>query len=180
MSEDHEYIKATIKFNEDPATVFDALQDFESFQEYSDGVRIAGRGDGSEGTRYYIQFKQRILDIPARYEARARVTGFDEPNRVDWEVTKDLDMWGSWAVDAADDGGSVATLEVNMNLDNSDLGALPAPGGATANDILDALWPMLFDEGEGLLEELTEDIEGTRRTPDIVIEDASQLFEGRF
>lgn len=166
-----------VTFNAPIQTVFDSLTDFDQFEDYTDAARIAVRGEGV-GTRCYINLQKRVLDIPARYTVRTRLTELDKPNHVAWEVTQDLDVWGGYELDAVDDGKTKVTLFFNIDTDASNLDALPAPPGASPRDMVEMVLPTFMSESSGVLEGLTEHIEGSPREPDVTVTEASSLFDG--
>ena len=155
--------------------VFETLTTFDRFEDYTDAARIAVRGEGV-GTRCYINLQKRVLDIPARYTVRAKLTEMEEPTKVGWEVTQDLDIWGGYEL-SENEGETTIQLSFNIDLGDSDLDALPAPPGASPEEIVQMVLPALGSESSGILRGLTEDIEGEPRKPKVTVRESSTLFE---
>jgi len=78
-----------------PEEVYEFLVDFPGYADYSKYLeRVKSDGDGSPGTRYALRFSW----WKVTYTAHTRVTDADPPNRIDWEVIKDMNAHGHWLV----------------------------------------------------------------------------------
>ncbi len=103
----------------DPEEVYEFLLDFPGYARYSkylDGVRTI-EGDGGPGTRYALRFAWWKVS----YTAHSRVTGVEPPERIDWEITKDIDAGGRWRVTpvtgADGDAGSDGDVDADADSD---------------------------------------------------------------
>ena len=78
------------------AEVYEFLLDFPRYTRLSKHLReVTQDGDGSPGTEYDLTFAWWKLS----YTAHSRVTDVDPPDRIDWELTQDLDAHGSWLLE---------------------------------------------------------------------------------
>ncbi len=174
----------------DPDTVYEFLVEFPRYARYSkylQEVRTV-EGDGGPGTRYLLTFAWWKLT----YTARSRVTGVDPPNRIDWEITKDIDAGGCWRVtptggdgagagadgDRDDDGDPVCevALEVEFDPSSASPDALDLPRLVSFDWVLKKAIPLIRTEAERVVERAVRDLEGSTRDVDLdVYVDSDQI-----
>ncbi len=87
----------------DPEDVYAFLLDFPRYADYSEYLREVRtlEGEGGPNTRYALTFAWWKIT----YTAHSRVTGVEPPERIDWEITKDIDAGGCWRVTPAEADG---------------------------------------------------------------------------
>lgn len=160
-----------------PEEVYDFLLDFPRYADYSEHLTgVTADGDGSPGTRYDLRFEWWKLS----YTLRSEVTEVDPPNRIDWEVVKDLRARGRWDVetldelpaDAPDDAevASRVTLTVRFDADSAH-GVLDLPRFVSFDWVIDRVRPKVLDEAEGVVERIVADLEGRRRPVELRVRD---------
>ena len=160
-----------------PEEVYEFLLDFPRYADYSEHLTgVTADGDGSPGTRYSLRFEWWKLS----YTLRSEVTEVDPPNRIDWEVVKDLRARGRWTVeeldelpaDAPDDAevGSRVTLTVTFDADSA-RGVLDLPMFVSFDWVIDKIRPKVMDEAEGVVSRIVADLEGRRRPVELRVRD---------
>lgn len=156
-----------------PQEVYDVLVDFEDYPKYTQYVdSVTRRGDGGEGTEFGISFGWWKLS----YTAWSRVTGLDEPNRIEWELTKDIDADGSWQIEnvtdeAEEDVEAVTrvTMDVQFQVSKSGSKILDLPRFVSFGWVVDRVKPLIFKEARSVLENLVYELEGEKRAPVLTI-----------
>jgi uncharacterized membrane protein len=159
----------------DPEEVYEFLLDFPGYARYSkylDGVRTI-EGDGGPGTRYALRFAWWKIT----YTAHSRVTGVEPPERIDWEITKDIDAGGCWRVTPVTDadGGENAgdspvcevALEVEFDPGSASPDALDLPRLVSFDWVLKKAVPLIRSEAERVVQRAVRDLEGSTRTVDL-------------
>jgi hypothetical protein len=170
----------------DPEEVYEFLLDFPGYARYSkylDDVRTL-RGDGGPGTRYALTFAWWKIT----YTAHSRVTGVEPPERIDWEITKDIDAGGRWRVTASEsDGGEAAgrddaagdavgtadspgcevALEVEFDPGSASPDALDLPRLVSFDWVLKKAIPLIRTEAERVVQRAVRDLEGSTRDVDL-------------
>ena len=160
-----------------PEEVYEFLLDFPRYADYSAHLTgVTADGDGSPGTRYALRFEWWKLS----YTLRSEVTEVDPPERIDWEVVKDLRARGRWTVealdelpaDAPDDAevGSRVTLTVTFDADSA-RGVLDLPRFVSFDWVIDKVRPKVMDEAEGVVARIVADLEGRRRPVELRVRD---------
>ncbi len=157
-----------------PEEVYEFIVDFPRYSAYSKHLSEVTRdGDGGVGTDYRLRFTWWKLG----YTARTRVTDVDPPNRIDWEVTKDLRAHGRWEVEAAPeaappdaDAASRVTLVVTYDPDSAEAGVLDLPMLVSLDWVLDRVSDLVVREGERVVERIVADLEGERRDVELTVE----------
>ncbi|QLC34063.1 SRPBCC family protein [Halarchaeum sp. CBA1220] len=169
--------------------VYDFLLDFPGYADYSKHLEsVRADGDGGPGTEYHLTFAWWKLD----YTLHSRVTDVERPERIDWEVTKDLDAAGQWlveepeaddgrsdagggATDEGDAGGEGATgdadacrvrLVVTYDPNSAD-GVLDLPMFVSLDWVIEKVADLVVEEGERVVERVVADLEGERRRVDL-------------
>lgn len=151
--------------------VFAFLRDFPGYARYSKYLEsIKGFGDGEEGTEYELRFAWWKLS----YTARSRVTGFDPPERIDWELTKDIDARGYWLVEEADapEGQTAAsrvTFRAEFAPESADTDAISLPSLVSWSWVIEKAKPKIQSEAERVVRRAVADIEGRRRDIELTI-----------
>ena len=160
-----------------PEEVYDLLIDVPRYADYSEHLTgVIVDGDGSPGTRYGLRFEWWKLS----YTLRSEVTAVDPPNRIDWEVVKDLRARGRWSVEALDDlpadapadveVASRVTLRVAFDADSA-RGVLDLPTFVSFDRVVDRIRPKVMDEAESAVERIVADLEGRRRPVELRVRD---------
>ncbi|MDB9302141.1 SRPBCC family protein [Halorubrum ezzemoulense] len=161
----------------DPEDVYAFLLDFPQYANYSEYLREVETvtGDGGPGTRYALTFAWWKIS----YTARSEVTGVEPPERIDWEITKDIDAGGCWRVTptSTDGGGAAAeetddapcevALEVEFDPGSASPDALNLPRLVSFDWVLKKAIPLIRSEAERVVERAVRDLEGSRRDVDL-------------
>ena len=156
---------------------YDFLVDFPGYANYSEHLKdiVQRRGDGGAGTRYALRFAWWKVS----YTAHSRVTGVEPPERIDWEITKDIDAGGRWRVtqpetgDGATDGGSAddapceVALEVEFDPSSASPDALDLPRLVSFDWVVKKAVPLIRGEAERVVERAVRDLEGSSRDVDL-------------
>jgi len=172
----------------DPEEVYEFLRDFPGYARYSkylDDVRTV-EGDGGPGTRYALTFAWWKVD----YTAHSLVTGVEPPERIDWEITKDIDAGGCWRVtpldggdaedadtgespddDDADSGDDEprceVALEVEFDPGSASPAALDLPRLVSFDWVVKKAVPLIRSEAERVVQRAVRDLEGSTRTVEL-------------
>ena len=163
-----------------PEDVYDFLLDFPQYANYSEYLSevTTVSGDGGPGTQYALRFAWWKVS----YTARSEVTGVESPERIDWEITKDIDAAGRWRVtppetDGGDehtsDGGSSddapceVALEVEFDPGSASPDALDLPRLVSFDWVLKKAIPLIKSEAERVVERAVQDLEGSTREVDL-------------
>ncbi|QAU12560.1 SRPBCC family protein [Halorubrum sp. BOL3-1] len=175
----------------DPEKVYTFLLDFPQYANYSEYLRevITVSGDGGPGTRYALTFAWWKIS----YTARSEVTGVEPPERIDWEITKDVDAGGCWRVtpleagdgdeDASDDDSTddadpseapatddapcEVALEIEFDPGSASPDALDLPRLVSFDWVLKKAIPLIRGEAERVVERAVQDLEGSTRDVDL-------------
>ena len=156
----------------DPEEVYEFLLDFPGYARYSkylDNVATI-EGDGGPGTRYALRFAWWKIT----YTAHSRVTGVDPPERIDWEITKDIDAGGCWRVtprdpddssgtDAADSPVCEVALEVQFDPGSASPDALDLPRLVSFDWVVKKAVPLIRKEAERVVQRAVRDLEDSTR-----------------
>ncbi|EMA60402.1 type II toxin-antitoxin system RatA family toxin [Halorubrum kocurii] len=160
----------------DPEDVYAFLLDFPRYANYSEylrGVRTL-EGDGGPGTRYALTFAWWKIT----YTAHSLVTGVEPPERIDWEITKDIDAGGCWRVTPGEsDGGSddaadrpcEVALEVEFDPGSASSAALDLPRLVSFDWVLKKAIPLIRGEAERVVERAVRDLEDSTRDVDLEV-----------
>ena len=160
----------------DAEEVYEFLLDFPGYARYSkylDDVRTV-EGDGGPGTRYALRFAWWKIT----YTAHSRVTGVEPPERIDWEITKDIDAGGCWRVtpteqdhesdgDAADSPVCEVALEVEFDPGSASPDALDLPRLVSFDWVVKKAVPLIRSEAERVVQRAVRDLEGSTRNVDL-------------
>lgn len=152
-----------------PQDVYDVLIDFEDYPKYTQYVNnVKRRGDGGEGTEFGISFGWWKLS----YTAWSEVTGLDEPNLIEWELTKDIDADGRWEIEDVTDEAEAdveavtrVTIDVQFQVSKSGSKILDLPRFVRFGWVVDRVKPLIFKEARSVLQNLIYELEGEKRTP---------------
>jgi len=155
-----------------PDPIYEFLVDFPRYATLSDHLRrVRQDGDGSPGTRYYLEFAWWKLS----YTAHSRVTSVDPPTRIEWELTKDLDARGHWRIDGDEpvpddqDAASRVYLVIRFDPHSADSDALRLPRFVSLSWVIERVKPLVQDEAEAIVRRLVSDLEGEPREVDLEI-----------
>ncbi|OTE98604.1 SRPBCC family protein, partial [Halorubrum sp. SD612] len=162
----------------DPEDVYAFLLDFPRYANYSEYLREVRTvtGDGGPGTRYALTFAWWKIT----YTARSEVTGVEPPERIDWEITKDIDAGGRWRItppetgegdegadgtgnaDAgpSDDAPCEVALEVEFDPSSASSDALDLPRLVSFDWVLKKAIPLIRGEAERVVERAVRHLEG--------------------
>lgn len=165
---DVDTIEVTTAVERPPAAVFPVVRDVTTYPEYSRYLReVRERGDGGEGTRYVLRFGWWKL----AYDAHTRVTGVDEPHRLDWEVTRDVEADGQWRLDPEDDGAA-ATVRFLVSFDPESVSpsVVDLPRLVSFDRVVEKATDLIEAEGKRVVERVVADLEGERRDVDLTVE----------
>ncbi|WP_135819885.1 SRPBCC family protein [Halostella litorea] len=158
-----------------PEEVYEFLVDFPRYANYSEHLREVRRhGDGSPGTEYDLEFAWWKLS----YTARSRVVAAQRPERIDWELVKDIDAAGAWVVEAAADEAppdaetaSRVYLRIRFDVDSA-RGGIGLPRFVSFDWVVDKVKPKIRAEAEEIVERIVADLEGEPRPVDLEIHTA--------
>jgi uncharacterized membrane protein len=145
--------------------VYDFLVDFPRYARYSKHLtRVTRHGDGEPGTEYDLTFAWWKLS----YTARSRVTALSPPERIDWELVKDIDAQGHWAIeDEPVPEGKEAASRVRLRIDyhphSANENALNLPRFVSLSWVVKKVKPLVEKEAERVVERIVADLEGERR-----------------
>jgi len=149
--------------------VYDLLEDFERYDQYSEHLRRVRRfdGDGGAGTRYALEFAWWKLT----YTAESEVTDVDPPNRIDWRITKDIDAHGEWRVEPTngDETASDVVFVVNFDPGSANSSAIDLPLMVSFDWVLAKAIPLFQTEAEHVVERAVADLEGREREIDLEV-----------
>jgi len=152
-----------------PAEVHEFLLDFPGYAEYSEHLReVRQYGDGTPGTEYELDFAWWKLS----YTARSRVTGVENPARIDWRVIKDVDAVGRWDVERVDEETTRVALVVEYAPESADDDSLDLPRFVSLGWVVEKVKPKVKAEAERVVRRIVADLEGERREVDVAIETA--------
>ncbi len=169
----------------DPEAVYEFLLDFPGYARYSkylDDVRTI-EGDGGPGTRYALRFAW----WKVTYTAHSRVTGVEPPERIDWEITKDIDAGGCWRVTPTEpepgsdgnesgDPACEVALEVEFDPGSASPDALDLPRLVSFDWVVKKAVPLIRTEAERVVQRAVRDLEGSTRNVDLdVYVDSEQI-----
>ncbi len=180
------YLVSTVRTNVDrvevstvvylpPEEIYEFLEDFPGYANYSKYLQdVRARGEGKEGTRYTLRFAWWKLN----YTAHSEVTDTDPPERIDWEVIKDIHAQGFWRIDPLDeaerDGRDHACrvhFVVEFDTDTARSGALDLPRFVSVSWVIEKVKPLILQEAERIVERIVEDLEGDSRPVELTIHD---------
>ena len=167
----------------DPDDVYAFLLDFPRYARYSEYLREVRTtaGDGGPGTRYALTFAWWKIT----YTAHSRVIDVAPPERIDWEITKDIDAGGCWRVTPRSDGSAAGdsdsdravgdgdqpacevALEVEFDPSSASSDALDLPRLVSFNWVLKKAIPLIRTEAERVVERAVRDLEGSSRDVDL-------------
>lgn len=150
-----------------PEEVYDLLEDFERYDQYSEYLRQVRRvdGDGAAGTRYGLEFAWWKLT----YTAESEVTAVDPPTCIDWRITRDIDAHGQWRVEPldGDEEASEVVFEVNFDPGSANSTAIDLPLMVSFDWVLAKAIPLFQTEAERIVERAVADLEGRERDVDL-------------
>lgn len=157
-----------------PEEAYEFIMDFPRYARYSKYLnRVTQDGDGTPGTEYDLHFEWWKLS----YAARSRVTDTDPPERLDWQIIKDLDAAGYWHIEPLPDeeipAGRDEAVRVRLDIDfrpesaNSD--ALELPRFVNLSWVIEKVRPLIQEEAERVVRRIVADLEGERRDVDLRI-----------
>jgi uncharacterized protein YndB with AHSA1/START domain len=164
----------------DPEEVYAFLLDFPQYANYSEYLSEVRTitGDGGPGTRYALRFAWWKMS----YTAHSKVTGVEPPERIDWEITKDIDAGGRWRVtpletdggdeeagngDSTDAASCEVALEVEFDPSSASPDALDLPRLVSFDWVLKKAIPLIKGEAERVVERAVRDLEGSTRDVDL-------------
>ncbi|GAB3694415.1 SRPBCC family protein [Halorubrum pallidum] len=150
----------------DPHEVYEFLLDFPRYVHYTEYLRDVRTtaGDGGPGTRYALTFAWWKLT----YTAHSEVTDVEPPERIDWQITKDIDAGGCWRVTPSEESCVVA-LEVEFDPDSASADALDLPRLVSFDWVLKKAIPLIRTEAERVVQRAVRDLEGSTRDVDLEV-----------
>lgn len=156
-----------------PEEVYEFLVDFPRYADYSEHLEeVRRRGDGSPGTEYDLTFSWWKLS----YTARSRVTDVDPPDRIDWEITKDIDASGAWIVEHVPEeappgkpDASRVRFTVQFRPGSADASMIDLPAFVSLGWVIDKVRPKIRSEAEEIVRRIVADLEGEERPVDIMV-----------
>lgn len=167
-----ERLEASTVIHLPPEKVYEALVDFTQYANYADYVTEIRRHGAGEMTEYDIDFSWWKLS----YTARSAVTDVDPPNRIDWELTKDLDAHGHWTIEQtqAEEMDEIAaasrvTFDVEYDPNSLEPGAISLPALVPLEKAIDLVVPKIEAEAKRIIRRLVVDLEGEERPVEITV-----------
>jgi uncharacterized membrane protein len=158
--------------------VYDFLVDFPRYTKYSKHLRnvVRRRGDGGAGTRYALRFAWWKLT----YTVESAVTDVEPPERIEWEIVKNLDAGGRWRIEELDElpddapadaeAASRVSFEVAYDPGSANEGGIDLPRFVSLEWVVDRIKPAITSEAERLVERVVADLEGSPRPVDLTVE----------
>jgi uncharacterized protein YndB with AHSA1/START domain len=160
-----------------PEEVYDFLMDFEGYKDYSGYVdRIHVDGDGGVGTEYGIEFSWWKLS----YLARSRVVALDPPERIEWEIIKDVDARGQWEVHELDDhDGDASRVVIHVNFDPDSVGSdtVDLPFFVDVSWLVEKAIPLIVRQARNVLRGVVADLEGQPRDPELTVHETPSTVD---
>lgn len=153
------------------ADVYEFLVDFPRYAELSDHLRTVHQdGDGSTGTSYRLEFAWWKLT----YTAHSTVTGLTPVERIDWQLTKDVDARGSWILESesAPEQRSDATrvrFLVHYDPQSVSAGTIDLPRFVSVSWVIERVKPLIRGEAKQIVSRLVTEIEGESRPIELEI-----------
>lgn len=166
-----ERVEASTVIHLSPDEIHETLVDFTQYANYADYVTEIRRRGSGETAEYDITFSWWKLS----YTARSAVTDVDPPNRIDWELTKDLDAQGHWTIEQTQADGegitdaSRVTFYVEYDPDSLEPHAISLPAFVPLGKAIDLVEPKIEAEAKRLIRRLVADLEGTERPVEITV-----------
>lgn len=162
-----------------PGEIYEFLVDFPRYGDYSEHLsEIRSHGDGSPGTEYELTFAWWKL----AYTARSAVTSVDPPNRIDWELVRDLDAHGSWEIAAEPSAGPPAResasrvhFVVHYAPASASPDAIDLPALTSFEWVLSKVQPKIEAEAERVLKRVVSDLEGEQREVSLTVHETPDL-----
>jgi hypothetical protein len=162
-----------------PSTVYEFLLDFPGYRKYSEYVKeIHADGDGGVGTEYGITFGW----WKVTYLAQSRVVGLAPPERIDWEIIKDIDARGSWLVEPVDppEGHTAATrvtIDVEFDSDSVSAGAIDLPRFVNVSWLVEKAVPLIVRQARSVLRGVVTDLEGEPREVELTVHETPKTVD---
>ncbi len=153
------------------ADVYEFLVDFPRYAELSEYLRtVYQHGDGSTGTNYRLEFAWWKLT----YTAHSTVTDLSPPERIDWQLTKDVEARGSWVLESESptdehDAATRVRFVVHYDPQSVSAGAIDLPRFVSVSWIIERVKPLIRNEAERIVKRLVTEIEGNSRPVDLEI-----------
>lgn len=151
--------------------VFEFLLDFPGYVQYSKYLEeVRAFGEGGPGTEYALRFSWWKIG----YTARSRVTGIDRPERIDWELVKDVDASGHWRTETVSppdgrDHATRVTFRAEFDADSADADAFGLPPLVPLDRVVEKARPTVEAEAERVVRRIVRDLEGESRDVDVEI-----------
>jgi len=155
--------------------VYEFLLDFPNYARYSKYLKdVRPHGDGESGTRYDMHFAWWKVG----YTVHSEVVDAKRPERIDWEIVRDLEAKGAWTVEAApekrleDRNAETATevhFVVEFDPDSLDEESMDLPMFVSLEWVVDKAKPLIWKEARRIIARVVRDLEGQSRDVDLVI-----------
>ncbi|MFD1684430.1 SRPBCC family protein [Halobellus litoreus] len=157
---------------------YEFLVDFPRYAAYSKHLKNVVRrsGDGGAGTRYAMRFAWWKLT----YTVESEVTAVDPPERVEWEVVKNLDASGRWLIEELDElpedapdgveAASRVSFEVSYDPRSANERGIDLPRFVSLGWVIEKIKPAITSEAERIVERVVADLEGEPRSVDLTVE----------
>jgi uncharacterized membrane protein len=158
-----------------PEEIYEFLVDFPRYANYSEYLKeVRQHGDGSPGTEYELTFAWWKLS----YTARSKVTELTAPERIDWELVKDLDASGYWQIEpepesAPDEADTACRVHfvVNYRPGSAGSGVIDLPRFVSIDWVIEKVTPKIKSEAERVIRRVVADLEGTDREVTLTMHD---------
>jgi len=153
------------------ADVYEFLVDFPRYAELSEHLRTVYQdGDGSTGTSYRLEFAWWKLT----YTAHSAVTDLIPSERIDWQLTKDVDACGSWILESESapeehDAATRVRFVVHYDPQSVSSGVIDLPRFVSVSWVIERVKPLIRNEAERILKRLVKAIEGKPRPVELEI-----------
>lgn len=159
--------------------VYEFLTDFPGYKKYSDYVKeIHQDGDGDVGTEYGITFGW----WKVTYLAKSRVVGLEPPERIDWEIVKDLDAHGSWLVESVEpppdrEVATRVTIDVRFDADSVGPDAIDLPRFVSVSWLIEKAEPLIVKQARSVLRGVVDDLEGEPRDVELEVHETPESVD---
>lgn len=185
-----ERLVVTTEVYRPPPVVYEFLEDFPGYANYSEYLREVSSSGSGEGRRYALTFAWWKLS----YTAHSEVTALDPPRRIGWRIVSDLDASGRWEVDPLwdrtpdspadgdatreDDGdgsgedpadapASRVAFVAEFDPESVHSGMVDLPSLVSLDWVIEKVTPKIESEATRVVERAVADIEGRERSVDL-------------
>jgi len=161
-----------------PEEVYEFLLDFPRYTNYSKYLEeVRQDGDGGPGTEYELRFAWWKVG----YTVESRVTDTENPDRIDWEITEDIDATGAWVIEDAPeeaedppegveaDAASRIYLVADYDLGSVGQDSVRLPRLVSLSWVVERAKPIARREAKQVVARAVHDLEGSSRPIELTV-----------